>query len=234
MQPWRPDSRIAWLVAVLCAALIAVAWSTAPQAGEAQRHLSTNAKQAPPAAAEQYRAAMTRSAYRIHGPSAPVALLGGQIHQESAWQPQARSWAGAQGLAQFMPGTAADMAARFPADCAPANPFSAEWAFACRDRYMAGLLRQLRSQGGGLTECTRWVFALRAYNGGMGWLLWDRQQAARAGADPDDWIQVQPHRGAHPRTGARRSDANHRENTEYPVRILRLQARYASWGARAC
>lgn len=234
MQPSRPDSRVAWLVAVLCAALIAVAWSTAPQAAGPQGHLLSNVKAAPSPAAEQYRAAMTRSAYRIHGPAAPIATLAGQIHQESAWQPLARSPVGAEGLAQFMPATAADMAARFAADCAPANPFSPAWAFACRDRYMQTLLRQVRSQGPGLTECSRWVFALRAYNGGMGWVLWDRAEARRNGVNPDDWAQVQPYRGTNPRTGARRSDANHRENTEYPARILWLQARYAAWGPRVC
>lgn len=226
MHAGRPDSRVAWLVVVLCAALIAVAWSTAPQAAQSQR-LLRNVNAAPPAAAEQYRAAMTRSAYRIHGPGAPVALEAGQIHQESAWQPQATSWAGAQGLAQFMPGTAADMAARFPGDCAPANPFSPAWAFACRDRYMASLRRQLQPMGGGLTECARWVFALRAYNGGMGWVIRDRRKAAAAGADPDDWIMVQGF-------NAGRSASNFRENVEYAPRILRLQERYASWGARAC
>ncbi len=227
MQPSRPDSRVAWLVAVLCAALIAVAWSTAPEAAQLSGHVLRNDKQAPPPAAEQYRAAMTRSAYRIHGPAAPVSLLAGQIHQESAWKPLARSHAGAEGLAQFMPATAADMAARFPGDCAPANPFSPAWAFTCRDRYMASLLRQLSPTGGGLTECARWVFALRAYNGGMGWVIRDRRKAAEAGVDPDNWIQVQ-------QFNAGRSAANFRENTEYPVRILWLQQRYASWGARAC
>lgn len=224
MQPGRHDSRVAWLVVLLCGALIAIAWSTAPKAAP---RVSTHVNQSPPAAAEQYRAAMTRSAYRIHGPSAPVAMLAGQIHQESAWQPQARSRVGAEGLAQFMPGTAADMAARFPADCAPANPFSPAWAFVCRDRYMAGLRRQLQSQGSGLSECARWVFALRAYNGGMGWVIRDRRKASTAGADADDWIIVQGF-------NAGRSAANFRENVEYAPRILRLQERYRGWGAEAC
>lgn len=220
--------RLAWMVAFFGALLVLVAGATAPRV-----HGQTSAAGAsmivqtrPPAAAEQYRAAMTRSAYRIHGPSAPVAMLAGQIHQESAWQPLARSHAGAEGLAQFMPATAKDMADRF-ADCAPANPFSAAWAFTCRDRYMAGLRRQLQPLGSGLTECTRWVFALRAYNGGMGWVNRDRRKATQAGADPDDWIALQGF-------NAGRSAANFKENVEYAPRILRLQSRYRSWGAEAC
>lgn len=230
MRQTPPDARVAWLVAILGALLVLVAGFMAPNAESrttAPQRALIEANQRTPAAAEQYRAAMTRSAYRIHGPSAPVAMLAGQIHQESAWQPRARSHAGAEGLAQFMPGTASDMAARFPGDCAPADPFSAGWAFTCRDRYMASLRRQVQPLGGGLTECTRWVYALRAYNGGMGWINRDRRKATQAGADPDDWIALQGF-------NAGRSAANFKENVEYAPRILRLQARYRGWGAEAC
>lgn len=187
-----------------------------------------------PAAAELHRADMVRSAYRVHGPGAPVAMLASQIHQESAWRRDARSRVGALGLAQFMPATAADMARLHPADCAPADPFNPRWAFACRDRYMASLYRAHKPLGHGIDACSRWVFALRAYNGGLGWVTWDREAAARSNANPDDWVEVQPFRGAHPRSGRTRTAANHRENTEYPVRILHLQARYRHWGAEVC
>ena len=90
---------------------------------------STAEAQRIPLAAWTHRSEMVRSAYRIHGPGAPVATLAGQIHQESGWRADARSWVGAQGLAQFMPATAADMARLHPADCAPANPYSPKWAF---------------------------------------------------------------------------------------------------------
>jgi soluble lytic murein transglycosylase-like protein len=187
-----------------------------------------------PAAAEMHRAEMTRSAYRVHGPGAPVAMLAAQIHQESAWRTDARSRVGALGLAQFMPATAADMARLHPTDCAPADPFNPRWAFACRDRYMSSLARAQRPLATGIDACSRWVFALRSYNGGLGWLNWDRAAAQRAGANPDQWAQVQPHRGTNPRTGGRRSDANHHENTDYAVRILRLQSIYRSWGPGVC
>lgn len=179
-------------------------------------------------AAWGFRGEMTTSAYRVFGPSAPVSTLAGQIHQESAWQTHARSPVGAQGLAQFMPSTAADMAKNFPASCAPANPYSPPWAFGCRDRYMAGLLRSVRRPvppGDTVAECSAWAFALRAYNGGLGWINRDRRAAMAAGVDADDWRAVRPF-------NAGRSAANHRENREYPERIYRLGARYAAagWG----
>lgn len=179
----------------------------------------------PPGAAA-HRAEMLRSAWRTFGPSAPTALLAAQIHAESTWRTDATSRVGAQGLAQFMPRTAAEMAERYPADCAPANPNSARWAIACRDRYMQRLLQSQRPFSAALlSECSRWVFALRAYNGGNTWVIRDRRAAAAGAADPDEWMQVQGF-------NAGRSEANHRENTRYAPKILALQARYqrAGWG----
>lgn len=179
-----------------------------------------------PAAAHQHRADMMRSAWRTFGPAAPTALLAAQIHAESTWRTDATSRVGAQGLAQFMPRTAQEMAERYPSDCAPANPNSARWAIACRDRYMHRLLQAQRPYGSApLTECAQWVFALRAYNGGGTWVRRDRRAAQKSGADPDDWQAVQPF-------NAGRSEANHRENTRYAPKILELQSRYhrAGWG----
>jgi soluble lytic murein transglycosylase-like protein len=170
-----------------------------------------------PDTAWQYRRDMVQSAWRIHGPNAPVATLAAQIHQESGWRIDAVSWAGAQGLAQFMPGTAKDAALRWPSDCNPANPFKPSWAFACRDRYLKAQV------AGGLTECDQWAFMFRAYNGGLGWIRKDRKLAAMAGDNPDDWKAVEPY-------NAGRAMSAWKENTEYPVRIYRLESRYGSWG----
>jgi len=165
----------------------------------------------------QYRRDMVQSAWRIHGPNAPVATLAAQIHQESAWRIDAVSWAGAQGLAQFMPGTSKDAALRWPSDCNPANPFKPSWAFACRDRYLKAQV------AGGQSECDQWAFMFRAYNGGLGWIRKDRKLAAMAGDNPDDWKAVEPYNSC-------RAMSAWKENTEYPVRIYRLQSRYESWG----
>lgn len=180
-----------------------------------------------PGAAYGYRRDMERSAWRVFGPGAPVATLAAQIHQESGWKEQAVSWVGARGLAQFMPSTAEDMARLHPQSCAPADPFSPSWAFRCRDLYLRGLLRAVRTPA--LPECGAWSFALRAYNGGLGWVRRDRALAAARGIDPDDWAAV----GAV--NAGRRPDA-HRENKEYPERIHRIALRYerAGWGGVVC
>jgi len=175
-----------------------------------------------PFEAWQYRGQLMQSAWRIHGPDAPTATLAAQIHQESAWKINAVSWAGAQGLAQFMPGTSKDAANRWPSDCEPANPFKPSWAFACRDRYMKSLKAKSLT-GGPLSECDDWAFRLRAYNGG-GWVTRDRKLAAMAGDNPDDWKAVEPYNSG-------RKKSAWIENTEYPVRIYRLESRYSgSWG----
>ncbi len=180
-----------------------------------------------PDGAWQYRSAMVRSAYRVHGPGAPVATLAAQIHQESGWNAAAKSWVGAEGLAQFMPKTANDIARQFPSDCAPANPLSPAWAFACRDH----LMRQLELGAetpigsGPVKACSAWAFAFRGYNGGPGWMMRDRRLANSAGADPDDWLSVRPYNSG-------RSANAIRENREYPERIYRRERRYvdAGWG----
>ena len=178
-----------------------------------------------PAAAQIYRADVVRSAYRTFGPGAPVATLAAQIHQESAWNPQARSWVGAQGLTQFMPGTAAALAKQYPGECAPANPLVPAWAIRCRDHLMRDLIAaSARAVGAGpVSICSAWVFAFRSYNGGPGWTLRDRRAALAAGADPDDWRSVRPF-------NAGRNAAAIRENREYPERIFHAEPRYLSWG----
>ena len=180
-----------------------------------------------PAAAWQYRAEVAESALETFGPGAPIATLAAQLHQESAWRADAVSWAGAQGLAQFMPATAADMAQRHAA-CQPANPFDPVWSIRCRDRYLHSLWRALRPLNHSTLEhCDRWAFALRAYNGGLGWINRDRTRTRADGSDADDWQTVALY-------NAGRRESAHRENREYPARIFALDARYALWGPRAC
>ena len=187
---------------------------------------STAAAAVPPASAH-YRRAITAQAHAQFGPGAPVATLAAQLHQESAWNPAARSSVGAQGLAQFMPATAADMARRHPAACAPANPLSARWAIRCAARYDADLHRAITAA----TPCDRWAMTLSAYNGGLGWVYRDQRAAARAGLDRRRWWNNTA------LVNAGRSAASWRENRGYPRRILRVLApRYvaAGWGASAC
>lgn len=181
----------------------------------------------PPAACYQYQRALTAEAYNAFGLDAPVATLAGQMHQESACNPKARSRVGAAGLGQFMPATAADMAKRYPRQLAPADPFSPAWSIRALVTYNLELMRATRPLAGAeLSECARWWFTLRHYNGGRGWTERDRRLAASKGANPDDPLAVEPF-------NAGRSPANHHENTTYPRRIiLRHGPRYAAhaWG----
>lgn len=74
-----------------------------------------------------------------------------QIGAESSWNPNARSPVGAQGIAQFMPGTARGMGL--------ANPFDPVSALDAGARYFA---QQLKTFGGSYEK------ALAAYNAGPG------------------------------------------------------------------
>ena len=79
-----------------------------------------------------------------------AALLSAQIYAESNFNPFAQSPAGAQGIAQFMPGTAQSMGLE--------NPFDAEQAIDAQAHLMRDLLRRFGSV----------PLALAAYNAGAG------------------------------------------------------------------
>jgi hypothetical protein len=186
---------------------------------------------APPQAAAPYRRQIQQNAYRVFGLNAPTAVLTAQLHQESSWKPTARSWVGAEGLAQFMPATARDMAKRYPAECAPANPLDPAWAIRCQHRYMQSQLAAIKPKPADapMLPCAHWAFGLSAYNGGLGWVQRDRAAAAKAGADPNQWfgaVELTPDR--------RRAPQFVKENRGYPQRILLvLQPRYVKhWNMR--
>ena len=176
------------------------------------------AADAPPRAAEGYRAEMIRNARYVFGMDAPIAMLGAQIEQESAWRPEARS-AYAGGLAQFTPETATWISGVYKLGAA--EPFNPGWALRAFVLYD----RQLLDGNEGASACERWGFALSAYNGGQGWVNRDRRLAMARGADGKRWF-------GHVENYSTRSTAAMRENRAYPRRILlKLQPRYANWGA---
>lgn len=80
----------------------------------------------------------------------PMNVLAAQLYAESNFNPFARSPAGAEGIAQFMPGTAAAIGL--------ANPFDAEQAIDAQ----AHLMRDLLTRFGTMAK------ALAAYNAGPG------------------------------------------------------------------
>ncbi len=95
----------------------------------------------------RFRDPIERSAARWN---VSAALLAAQLMAESGFDPYAVSPAGAQGIAQFMPGTAAAYGL--------GNPFDAERAIDAQAHLMSSLLRQFGSVR----------LALAAYNAGPG------------------------------------------------------------------
>lgn len=108
-------------------------------------------------------------------------LLGSQMYQESRFQPRARSWAGAMGLLQIMPGTASDLGLDDPYD-PEANVEAAvryiEWL---EDEYWIERIPDPEE---------RLKFILASYNAGPGHIF-DAQRLAEAeGGDPTLWEDV--------------------------------------------
>ena len=101
----------------------------------------------PPWTPERYRLAILAASIRF---KVSAALLAAQLKQESGFDPSARSSAGAQGIAQFMPGTAQAVGLR--------DPFDPEQAIPAQAKLMATLLRRFGSV----------QLALAAYNAGEG------------------------------------------------------------------
>ncbi|HEY0464574.1 MAG TPA: transglycosylase SLT domain-containing protein [Polyangiaceae bacterium] len=183
-----------------------------------------------PQASALYRHRVERAASDVWGVDANPARLAAQLHQESAWRPSVRSKVGAQGMAQFMPATAAWLAQRFP-DLAEFDPFDADQAILAATIYDHDIYGRMVPLGKvPLSQCARWNFTLRSYNGGEGWLQRDRVLTRTRGADPDDWRAVERYRT--------RGAAAHAENIGYPRRILlTLEPAYiaAGWpGEIAC
>ena len=205
----RSRSMRAWLF--VAAAMAGAALSTCAQPVQAQV----------PAAAHQYRSQLVRAAHSVWGLNAPIAVFAAQVHQESAWKPEAVSRVGAGGLAQFMPATAAwwcDLNKLAPAACQPHNPAWALRALVGYDKYLYD-----RTPTHYSAYDRMWV-ALRGYNGGLG--HWQREAAVSGAAQPTRQ-QVDAACGK-----ARRAPVHCRENLHYPQRILvELQPRYSNWGA---
>jgi hypothetical protein len=95
----------------------------------------------------RFRDAIARAAQRWN---VGAALLAAQLYAESGFNPAARSPSGAEGIAQFMPGTAAGYGLR--------NPYDPEAAIDAQAHLMHDLLRRFASV----------PLALAAYNAGSG------------------------------------------------------------------
>jgi soluble lytic murein transglycosylase len=117
------------------------------------------------------------------GPVQPALILG-LMRQESSFDPQITSHAGAQGLMQLMAPTAAQLAHALHAAAAPLS--DPQINIRLGEAYFAGLL----SQFGGVVP-----YALAAYNAGPHRVhLWLSGSTAGSGADAmTDWIELIPY-----------------------------------------
>jgi soluble lytic murein transglycosylase-like protein len=95
----RRRSRTRWLLLVVVMAIVglagAIGWNTLNGARD-KGYLG-----GPVVVPEEYRGILKKAAKRCN--AVPVEVLAAQIAAESGWDPHARSAAGAQGIAQFMP-----------------------------------------------------------------------------------------------------------------------------------
>ncbi len=180
---------------------------------------SAHAAEAIPRVAQSYRSEVIRYNRYVWGPAAPVATLAGQIEQESAWDPRARS-PYASGLTQFTPATARWISRLYP-DLAEAAPLDPRWAIRAQSRYMRRLYLAYVTAA---TECEQMAMALSAYNGGAGHTNRQRRWAREAGDDPAYWF-------GHSENFCRRPAWACRENIRYPrVILLKRQVKYRPWG----
>ena len=176
-----------------------------------------------PKAADQHRATLIRTAHAVWGLDAPVAVFAGQIHAESRWNPNAKSHAGAEGLAQFMPATAAWLPSIAPETGKPL-PYNPGWAIRALVTYDLWLWKRTQADN----DYEQMAFTLSKYNGGETRLNREMRMAEVNGYSPGRWF------GHVERFNAGRSASNKRENQEYPRKILQdFQWRYADagWGA---
>lgn len=197
--------RLVLATGAVLAALLVLALAASP--AQAQSRVAI------PEASALYRHRVEQAVADVWGVSASPARLAAQLHQESGWRPKATSSVGAQGVAQFMPATAKWIAELFPDKLGQFDPWDAQQAILAAAIYDKWLLDRVQPLGWTrMSECTRWNFALRGYNGGEQWLLRDRGLAVVNKADPNDWRSVERFRT--------RSVSNHQQNIDYPRRIL--------------
>lgn len=203
---------------VVVLGLWVVMWSASPVAS-ATPHVAIIE------ASALYRHRVEQAVAEVWGVGGSSARLAAQIHQESAWRPNALSpTVGAQGIAQFMPATAQWIAARFPDRLGQFDPWDAHQAILAAAIYDQWLLDRIQPIGHTrLDDCTRWHFALRGYNGGELWVLRDRGLAVANKGNPNDWRSVEGFRT--------RGAANHQQNITYSRRILlTLEPAYIAYG----
>lgn len=111
-------------------------------------------------------------------------LIAAQCYQESGFDPNAVSWAGARGLMQIMPATAQHLGLAADRMYSPADNISAAAKYI---RELNGQFSEIRSRE------ERIKFVLAAYNGGAGHVRDAMALARKYGKNPTLWADVSPY-----------------------------------------
>jgi len=176
-----------------------------------------------------HKATFIREARAQWGYAAPVSSLAAQLYQESRCRTNAVSPVGARGAAQFMPATA-----NWIPSIEPSLAPSPGWGvtnIAWDIRALITYDRWLFERVTGADPCQRMAKALRAYNGGLGWVQRDERLAKQRG------INHQVNFDQLDTVNAGRSAAAFRENTHYPrVILLTYETKFiaAGFGPGVC
>lgn len=213
-----------WPLYVAFAMLLGVAGCTEPPVPITPPQKSVPAPVAvvlqPPQAALPYRSSFIREATFALGPTAPVALLAGQIQQESSWNCTVTAHDGGRGCAQFMDATAGWLVKTYP-ELVAAQPYDPLWAFQAQARLNKFNLARVRGQD----DCHRWAVNLLAYNAGLG----IAQGIQKLSSNPDVYWGVTEN------VHFKQSDANFKSSRDYPRRIVyKHQPFYLTWGRSLC
>lgn len=107
-------------------------------------------------------------------------LLAAQCYQESCFDPKARSWAGAMGLMQIMPATAAHLGLPKDAIYQPQENIAAGAKF----------LGELQNHFSDIPQTQRVNFILASYNGGSYHIRDAMNLTKKYGGNPHNWYEV--------------------------------------------
>lgn len=111
-------------------------------------------------------------------------LVAAQCYQESGFDPQAVSWAGARGLMQIMPSTAGQLGV------SAENLYNPEENIATAARYIRFLSNHFNDIR---NRAERINFVLAAYNGGLAHIRDAMALTRKYGGDPTSWKDVGPY-----------------------------------------
>jgi len=122
---------------------------------------------------------------RYFGPGYDWRYFKAQGMAESNLDPNAKSWVGARGLMQMMPGTFKEVRSKNPEFGTVNDP---EWNIAAGIYYDQQLYKQWTAQSGE-TDLNRFMFA--SYNAGRGTLLRAQEVARQKQVDPLVWTNIE-------------------------------------------